>query len=142
MDENRSPERWISTVGEFLRLLALSELADESAIKEFLDAFEAQPEWRSSFGHTITAFTAFLVSRGVLTSWQIGKLRAGRYKGFLLEGFRLLDPLYGDPGNRVYLAENHKTLELVALHIGFAPPPNVPPHRVIQVFDRSSDTRL
>jgi len=140
MDENRPPECWIGTVGEFLRLLKLSGLADEGAIKELMSDFEAQPEWRSSYGHTITALIAFLVSHGVLTCWQVGKLRVGRYKGFFCECFRLLDHLYGYDGNAVYLAENSDTLELVALDFGFAPPDNVLQHRITQVFDRSSDS--
>jgi len=141
MDENRPPECWISTVGEFLRLVILSRLADEAAVKELMVDFDAQPEWRSSYGHTITAVTAFLVSRGVLTCFHVDKLRVGRYKDFFFEGFRLLDHLSQSGGTATYLAENRETLELVALDIGFPPPHHVLEHRVTQVFERPSDSR-
>jgi hypothetical protein len=128
--------RWVHNVDEFLKLIVDSGLIGADNLRELHQDFESDVLRASPFGNTIAGLTSYLVSKGVLTCWQVDRLRAGRYKGFFYFGFRLLDRLGDSSRGSTYLAEHEATGELVAIEVipavigkKFAPP------RVIQTFE-------
>ena len=59
----------------------------------------------------------YLIQRGVLTRWQCSKLAEGRYKGFFIGRYKLLDDLGGTETNLVYLVENTDSQQRAEMHI-------------------------
>ena len=58
-----------------------------------------------------------LMERGLLTRWQLRKLRAGKTRGFRLGNYRLLDILGQGGMSRVFLAEHVNLRKRVALKV-------------------------
>ena len=58
-----------------------------------------------------------LVEKGLLTSWQCQKLAEGRYKGFFLGSYKLLDWIGAGSTSSVYLAEHVLMQRQVAIRI-------------------------
>jgi eukaryotic-like serine/threonine-protein kinase len=66
---------------------------------------------------TIDLLSEFLVSTDRLTKWQNEKLRQGRYKGFFIDGYKLLDALNEEGIHSNLLAEHLETKRNVILRI-------------------------
>lgn len=86
----------------FLNALRRSGLIEESKLDALLTEFWEAP------GRIATdppiLFAAFLIGSEELTCWQSAKLLAGRFKGFFLGDFRLIDHVGCDSQRSYYLA--------------------------------------
>ncbi len=87
----------------FLKFLERSGIVDEPRLKESLDELS-----RKFNGQVVTYddLTTHLLDSGLITNWHCEKLRAGKYKGFLLGKYKLLGHLGTGGMSAVYLAEH------------------------------------
>lgn len=108
------------TVEHFLDLVKRSQLVEAEQLQKVLRQW-LPPEG----GATLTAeeLAEKLVSAGLLTRWQSNKLLEGRYKGFFLGKYKLLDHLGSGGMSSVYLAEHVLMQRRVAIKV-------LPKHRV------------
>lgn len=82
----------------------------QGLINDFVSKHKGQPmDWRT--------FARILVQKELLTSWQNQKLMKGRYKGFFLGKYKLLNLLGSGGMSTVYLAEHTVMVRRVALKI-------------------------
>jgi hypothetical protein len=93
----------------FLACLLDSELVDTRTLLDAIDGIRL----RQYPQRGVSRLCEYFISRGALTAWQCEKLRNGRYKGFFIRQFRLLNQL---PGAR-YLAADRNTHQRVILEI-------------------------
>lgn len=105
----------ISDINRFCQVLLASGLVSDIVLSDVRAAFHSKATRDSMHGATLTAFAADLVARGIITSWQCGKLRRGQYKGFFFEGYKLLGHLGDDDRCNRYLAEDCRTAKCVVL---------------------------
>ena len=83
---------------------------------EITNRFRAsQPPTKKSSG--TAAFCAFLVANEILTAWQSEKLLNGKFRGFFLNDFVLLDRLPNDANFGYYLARDVRDSKLVRLAV-------------------------
>ena len=73
---------------------------------------------------TIPAMLDRLVSAGLITRFHADKLAAGKYKGFQLGSYLILDQLGAGGMGQVYLAEHTHMRRLVALKVLNPPAPS------------------
>jgi len=98
----RKPASSVETP-EFLTALRASNLAPVDKIDAVVAA------WAEATGPIPKALVDALVENGLITIWQYGFLRKGKYKGFFLGKYKLLGLLGAGGMGSVYLAE-HTTL--------------------------------
>jgi hypothetical protein len=99
----------------FVATLKRSSLIEEPLLSQLLDEFgksAAHP-----FADSITSLTMMFVSRGLLTNWQVAKLREGKYKGFFLDDLLLLDYLKSSKEYSTYLARDRKRNVLCKVNV-------------------------
>jgi hypothetical protein len=101
-----SASRQIFTLDDFCRVLTASGLLAGQSLSRILADFHADADDRAKRQAPLTAFTSYLVAAGILTCWQIAKLRSGQYKGFFLDGYRIEDHLGEDVSHSRYLAQD------------------------------------
>jgi serine/threonine-protein kinase len=102
-------------VDAFLDLVLRSELVERDPLNRLLARLkaEASPEKLAD-----TDFIAGkLVETGLLTRWQCDRLLEGRYKGFFLKKYKLLDHLGSGGMSNVYLAEHLLMRRRVAIKV-------------------------
>jgi len=99
------------TVGEFLEVVRKSGLVEEPRLAEVAAAW---PDPEADLPEDLP--TAFL-DAGLLTDWQLGQLRKGKHKGFMLGKYRLLRLLGAGGMSSVYLAENTTLHQQVAIKV-------------------------
>lgn len=107
---------WTTALDQFLALLLASELMTlEELGREFKEF--SRVSRTSAESNDIEAFSHHLVSRGLLTEWQCGKLREKKYKGFFLGCCKLLRWLKTDDQRAYYLAKDleHKCFVRLAV---------------------------
>ena len=75
------------SIEEFLDILVRSGLATEHQAKSLATQFREVYLKSSGIPDCITALCSFLVTSGVLTTYQCWKLRNGQWKGFYLDDF-------------------------------------------------------
>ena len=115
---------WSFEVDKFLSLIlksGLVELEDlNAACKDFLTE-------SSAIGHkqTFDSLCEFLISTNRITQWQCDRLKEGRWKGFFLDQYKLLNIIESDELYSYYLAEEVSTKHRVRLQI--APKYRTPP---------------
>ena len=98
------------TVEQFIDLLLRSKLVDR-------ESQEASFKIGVHRTQNVKMFAAGLVDKGLLTPWQARKLLQGKYKGFSLGNYLLLNHL-GAPGvSNVYLAKHTLMKRSVAIKI-------------------------
>jgi hypothetical protein len=101
----------INDVDKFLPLLVRSGLVSrddlDSVVKSYRDEFLPSHHCHD----TITALSTFLVCSGVVTCWQCDMLRRGKYKGFYLDHYVVLDSLGHDADYSYFLARDSTTGE-------------------------------
>ena len=97
-------------VEEFLDLIRRSELIDGERLKQAVSQLE-QPISDSSI------VSAALIRLGLLTEWQNEKLLAGRYKGFFLGKYKILQHLGTGGMSSVYKAEHRMMRHIVAIKV-------------------------
>ncbi|MFM8890808.1 MAG: serine/threonine protein kinase, partial [Planctomycetia bacterium] len=93
----------VQSLEEFLRVVRASGLVDpqklDTAVAAWTDLKAPVPE----------ALTQALVERDLLSDWQLGQLRRGKHKGFILGKYKLIRELGAGGMGTVFLGE-HLTL--------------------------------
>ena len=102
-----------TTVNELLDRLRKSGLVPADRLEGFLAGLQTS----SSTPLTTTAVLDRLVNAGMITRFHADKLAAGKYKGFLLGSYLILDQLGAGGMGQVYLAEHAHMRRLVALKV-------------------------
>jgi hypothetical protein len=86
----------------------------------------------------LTDLTNWLASRGLLTAWQLVNLCHGRWNGFFLDDYKLLDHLEVGEDCSYFLAEEVATGHRVALRVtpaNLAAMPGKVEYRVVRQYD-------
>ena len=99
-----------TTPAEFFALLKKSELLSDQAIAKFLKSFPGlsnEPE---------KAATA-MVRQGLLTPYQAQLLLTGKYKGFHLGPYKLLEPIGQSESSTTFLADHSSLQRRVAIKV-------------------------
>jgi serine/threonine protein kinase len=99
-----------STAEEFLQLLSRSGLVAPQLLEGFLRNAQPLPDTAAGLANT-------LVAQGLLTRFQAGQLLAGKWRGFFLGKYRVLEPIPGGSMGRVLLAEHTVLGRRVALKV-------------------------
>jgi eukaryotic-like serine/threonine-protein kinase len=99
-----------NTGEEFLELLSRSGLVDPELLESVLQ--EAQP-----LSETAVGLAKWFVAQGILTRFQAGQLLAGKWRGFFLGKYRVLEPIATGGMGRVILAEHTVLGRRVALKV-------------------------
>ncbi len=103
------------TTKQLIEALQRSRLIDPQTLKSSL--LELQAERGGSLPSESQIVGQFLVRKGDLTEWQLEKLLAGKFKGFFLGKYRLLDHLGSGGMGAVYLADHRAMNRQVALKV-------------------------
>jgi hypothetical protein len=109
----REPERM--NPKQFVEKLTLSKLLTEQQIAELLHAFRVEQKESRNDKDAVNQFGEFLVSTGSITEWQCNKLKAGKWKGFLLDDYLLLDNVGKDQTTVSYKARDISDGSIVRL---------------------------
>ena len=107
------PVNSINDIHGFCQVLLASGLIGKTALSEVLSGFRSPGPRDSTCRETLTAFTNHLVALGIITSWQCGKLCNGQYKGFFMDGYKLVDHLGDDNCCNRYLVEDRSGKHVV-----------------------------
>ncbi len=97
-------------------------------LEEFVDTLEhsgliEEALWRRWYAQNSAAFTTgegmaqALVERGLITDWQSGMLREGRWRGFFLGKYKILRQLGAGSMGAVYLGEHLLMRNRVAIKV-------------------------
>jgi serine/threonine protein kinase len=98
-----------------LDLVQRSGLVDRERLDRFLADLQSKGgEAAIADGHRVTED---LVKEGLLTPWQRENLLRGRYKGFFIKKYKLLDLLGAGGMSHVYLAEHTLMQRRVAIKV-------------------------
>ncbi len=128
-------KRLIEDVDEFLRLVVASYLVEQRHVDRLIEQYRNESRLYSWYGNTVTGVAAFLVSRGVLTCWQVEKLRSGQFKGFFeVDGYCLLDCLRHLENGSRYLTRRKEDMAAVIIEVWPGVPEKIE-HRVVEVFE-------
>ncbi|MCH7726423.1 MAG: serine/threonine protein kinase, partial [Planctomycetes bacterium] len=92
------------TVKKFVELVQRSSLVDEEQLREALVLCKNHND--GQMPRDATDVSRFLVDQNLLTKWHCAKLLDGKYKGFFLGKYKLLDLLGTGGMSSVYLAEH------------------------------------
>ena len=99
----------------FLDLVRRSELVAADQLDRFLAQLKDQAPVDAAADVDFVA--AQLVDSGLITRWQSDRLLEGRYKGFFLKNYKLLDHLGSGGMSNVYLAEHKLMQRRVAIKV-------------------------
>ena len=89
--------------------LRRSSLLDEERISKFLTEQDSDADGQTLLGK--------MVESGLLTQWQADGLLAGKWRGFFLGKYKLLQPLGNGAMGTVYLAEHKVMRHRVAIKV-------------------------
>src|SRR5262245_17418910 len=106
-----------ATVEDFLELVRRSNQVDAQVLEEYVRqkrASEALPQ-------DPRRLAALLVREGLLTNFQAEQLLQGKYRGFTIGGYRVLERLGSGGTGTVYLAEHQVMKRRVAVKVLPAP---------------------
>jgi len=103
------------TVRSFIEMLQRSKLVDEAPLKQTL--LQCKERFGESFPENVDAVAQYLVDAGLLSRWHCEKLLDGKYKGFQLGKYKLLDLLGTGGMSSVYLAEHIVMRRKVAIKV-------------------------
>lgn len=104
-----------STVRSFIEMLQRSKLVDEAPLKRTL--LECRERLGETFPNDVDAVAEYLVQEGLISRWHCEKLLNGKYKGFQLGKYKLLDLLGTGGMSSVYLAEHMVMRRKVAIKV-------------------------
>lgn len=93
---------WKSKTEKFLEILLRSGLVNEAGISEIQRAYCKKWGGKSKLDRICT----HLVASGDLTQWQADKLRNGKFRGFFLDNYKLVDHMGVGYLSSAYLAED------------------------------------
>jgi hypothetical protein len=97
------------TIENFTTALVRSQLVDDNEVAVLVERYRSEYLPTVATPDTITAYCNFLVTEGVVTPWQIGMLRLGKWKGFFLDEYVFVDMLGATPEFDFYLVRNTHT---------------------------------
>lgn len=103
------------TVEQFLDLVRRSGLIEPDQLQRAVQSLESEGRWQPSQG--TPALADELVRTGLLTRWQADQLLHGRYKGFFVKKYKLLELLGSGGMSNVYLAEHLLMRRRVAIKV-------------------------
>ncbi|WP_425397666.1 hypothetical protein [Aeoliella sp.] len=126
--------RDVNTIEELVELWVRSKLATEQMAADHVRAYRENFLDSSPLPDTITAFCSYLVSAGALTPWQCQMLRNGKWKGFYLDRYEIVDQLRREDGLIQCLARDTEKDTYVQLSI--VTPPHATGPRVQYTVDR------
>ena len=109
---------WSSVLDRFLALALASHLVGLDDLRSHLKTFRQETGTCMNDYSELTAFCNYLVERGVVTRWQCDKLLNGRFRGFFLGNFKLLEPIGHSGTWGVYAAEDISRECRVTLRVG------------------------
>src|SRR6476620_8145876 len=92
------------TASAFLDVVQKSGLVSDDQLSPAIAAFRAANP--GELPEESGPLADYLVSKGLLTRWQVDKLNTGRHKGFFLGKYKLLEHLGTGGMSSVYLAEH------------------------------------
>jgi serine/threonine protein kinase len=92
------------SVNRFIEIVAKSKLVGDTPLQAALDDLRQQHD--GQLPADAEAVADHLIGAGLLTRWHCGKLLDGKYKGFHLGKYKLLDHLGSGGMSNVYLAEH------------------------------------
>ena len=95
-------------------LLGKSQLCTEQQIVQVVSSFEMERGDIAS-GDVVTQFCDFIVSKNIVTAWQCDKLKAGKFRGFYLDDYLLLEVVGQDDTSRSYRARDLRDGSIVRL---------------------------
>ena len=119
---------WSSDFDEFLAILLASRLVTLEEIRNTFTDF-AQETIQSM---TIDELGHHLVGHDIITSWQFGKLRDGRFKGFYIDKYLLLEQIARDEYETTFRARDTASNAIVKLAVK---PLDGPPHYTWRIVD-------
>jgi hypothetical protein len=93
------------TLERFIVLLEESQLCTEQQILQLVSSFERERGDAAS-GDVVDQFCNLLVDKNAVTAWQCDKLKAGKFRGFYLDDYLLLDAVGQDNTSRSYRARD------------------------------------
>jgi serine/threonine protein kinase len=103
----------VATLEAFLDLVRKSGLVEAERLDSLMQELRAAGHWPAEPAQLADQ----LVQRGVLTSFQAEQLLAGRWKGFFISKYKILQRLGSGGMGMVFLAEHKYMKRLVALKV-------------------------
>jgi hypothetical protein len=104
-----------ANVDEFAQLMVRSGLATEQQSKQHLSQFRSEQPFTHVPADGIQTFCCFLINAGYVTTYQCDKLKLGRWKGFYLDDYLILEQVGKGSDYCSYKARDTKDGELVCL---------------------------
>jgi hypothetical protein len=101
-------------IEQFTTLLINSGLFGEREARELAGTFQEACRDRGD-EDSVETFSEFLVATDRLTRWQCDKLRMGKWKGFYLDNFLLLEQIGKDHESSSYKARNARDGNVMCL---------------------------
>ncbi len=104
--------------GLFVQLLSMSGLIEPHELERRLYTFgNDRPPQADGPLAPLKDLTDHLIDAGLLTFWQRDKLLDGKWKGFFLDGYKLIGHLETDDAYSYYLAEEVATGRRFSLRV-------------------------
>lgn len=100
-----------TAANEFFELLQKSELLTAGQVRKAIEQFDVNDEMPPE------AIARLLVRNRVLTPFQAERLLEGRYRGFVIDGYRVREVLGVGGMGCVYIAEDRDANRKVALKV-------------------------
>ena len=101
------------TAESFLTGIKQSGLAEPEAIESFVKALRGEGVDISNSA----ALAEAMIAKGIITPWQSEKLLQGKFKGFILGRYKLLDLLGKGEMSSIYLAEHTRMKRRCAIKV-------------------------
>jgi eukaryotic-like serine/threonine-protein kinase len=101
-------------IEHFAPLLVKSGLSSPHESEALIESFRSESR-KSGKAETVEALCEFLIATGLFTEWQCGKLLQGKYKGFYLDNFLMLEQCGKDDRTSSYKARDARDGKLVCL---------------------------
>src|SRR6476620_5223771 len=108
-------------IDRFLTFVLLSGLCSFASLSNACSDFDT----KRTDEVAVADLSSHLVRKKLLTEWQCWKLLAGKWKGFFLDGYRLLDQIGKDAVSSSYLVETVSTGRRMAMVVT---PPGLDPN--------------
>jgi hypothetical protein len=109
-------------IDHFLAMLLASHLVRADTLQQSL----AEVHIDRYRGDALDTLIAHLIESGTIAKWQSDMLRKGRFRGFFMDGFRLLAEIRRDDRSVTYSAKELSSGDIVAIQVM---PPDIAPRK-------------